>query len=133
MFLAEGFVFAGLLLIAVFGIYRFMTKQNTQALLFIYTISLLDALVLFAWGRPLSLPLLVLGALGFFISLLGKNSAVKKNAEEPWATSEIKIEEVPAEHSVYGGNPGVFSAEPAMQVKVQKPRKRAVRKAGRKK
>lgn len=101
LFLAEGFVFAGLLAIAIFGMQRFIKNGATQALLFVYAVSIVNALMLYAWERPLYAGVLVVAALGILILMKKMPEAKPESTEEPWATSEVKIDEVPTEHGVY--------------------------------
>ena len=94
----ELLITAGLLALAVLAMWRYLAQGETAMLLLVYAASLLNVVVLFISLRQLaSLPLL-LSAIGVFLALVLREQPAPAQEQEPWATKDVKIEEIGPEH-----------------------------------
>ncbi len=94
----ELLITAGLLALAVLAMWRYLAQGETAMLLLVYAASMLNVVVLFISLRQLaSLPLL-LSAIGVFLALVLREQPAPAKEQEPWATKDVKIEEIEPEH-----------------------------------
>jgi hypothetical protein len=118
LFAVEFLILLVIVLAAVVGMVRLLGKGQSRALMGAYGLSLINSVVLFAFTNELMAVPVLLAALGFFLSMMRARHeyAVEK---DPWATDDVKIEEIEPE-------PVIEIAEPI--VAVEKVVKKATRK-----
>jgi cation transport ATPase len=93
----ELLIVLGLLLLAVIGMWWYTSYGRSSALMFVYAVSVLNVIVLFVSVGRLEVMPLVLGAVGVFLSMVLRGPANVTHENEPWATSEVNVEEIEPE------------------------------------